>query len=285
MRLRHRVSSASILGMAVLLLLAAALAGCGDGDGNARAAALARRMPSGGAKFIMFDLDILRTDPDLEDLYDGFAEGLDEMCETAGLSADDVDAVAIGDQGAVFDGRFDLDEARDSLADEGFEEDEYRGIQTWKKDGMAVALVSSRWVIMGPDDDFDDTIDVIKGEAESLWDDADMKDIVARLPAGLMTVYGLGGGVTVQEDYRERYRDLDSLGASMGKRDEDALWVFYAFRFEDEAAADDAIDGFEDFARQSLENDGVSFSDLEASQDGRFIEMSVDIDMDDFRFY
>ena len=285
MRRTGRMSSARALAMAVLLLLAAVLAGCGNGDGNARAAALARRMPSGGAKFIMFDLEILRTDSDLEDLYQGFTEGLDEMCETVGLSADDVDAVAIGDQGAVFDGRFDLDDVRDTLADEGFQEDEYQGIQTWEKDGTAVALVSSRWVIMGPVDDFDDAIDVINGEAESLWDDADMKDIVVRLPAGLMTVYGLGGGVTVQEEYRERYRDLDSLGASMGKRDKDALWIFYAFRFEDEDAADEAIEGFEEFARQSLEEDGVDYTHLEASQDGRFIEMSVDIDMDDFRFY
>lgn len=285
MRQRGRMSFARILGTAVLLLLAVVLAGCGDGDGNARAAALARRMPSGGAKFIMFDLKILRTDPDLEDMYEGFAEGLDGMCEAVGLSLDDVDAVAIGDQGAVFDGRFDLGEVRDTLADEGFEEDEYRSIRTWEKDGTAVALVSSRWVIMGPDDDFDDAIDVIKGGAESLWDDADMQDIVARLPAGLMTVYGLGAGVTVQEEYRDRYQDLESLGASMGKRDKDALWIYYAFRFEDEDAADEAIEGFEEFARQSLESDAIDFSHLEASQDGRFIEMSVDIDMDDFRFY
>jgi hypothetical protein len=271
-----------VLVLLTLLSVVAAAVGCGSDDGGSKVnedvAAMMKKMPRGSDMFACFDVRAMHTDNDLAPVSEALIGGWDEVFETLGMPVDDMDAVAMsGEDTLVFEGRFDLDEIRDVLDDGGFDEDEYLDVEVWETGETGVALVSDDCIIFQTDGDIEDCIDAMEGKRASLYDDEDITDSVGRLPDGLFILYGPEG----QEPFGDfGFDDLEATAASIGKRDADTLWMVVVFRFEDEDAADDALEEIEDGLTSNTE--GVDPDTIKIKQDRRYVEVTAEAAMDTF---
>lgn len=273
MRGRHSNSLLSGLALVMLLLLLVALPGCGgDGDSNGNgggwAEAIMNRVPRDAAKFMFTftDFAAMRADDELSRFYDDYKKDIGSECEALGISPDSVDSASKGYSGWIFlvlDGEFDLDEVRQALKDKGYQGGEYKEVQTWgnkSADVGAIALVSADCIVIGDDvDNLQKTIDVIKGDEDSLSDDEDMLDLMGRLPPGM---------VVSVSTYYKTYPGCETTGYSLNKVDSDTVLVTMILLFEDEDSADDAM--------QAVEGE---HEDGEVTRDGKYITVNFESDI------
>ncbi len=152
---------------------------------------------------------------------------------------------------------------RDRLDSLGLSEDEYQGVELWERNGELVALMEDL-VIFSTRQGVRDSIEVIMGEKDSLWDDQDVKDIVDRLPNGINMKY------ICHPEYMA-YEGMKAQGTSLEKKDEDTLKMTGVFMFEDEDAARDAVAEIkEDTGAEEIERSDVK-------QDGRFVILTIEV--------
>jgi hypothetical protein len=278
MRLHNPRFLISGLALVTLLLSVAALVGCGswnDGDsdddanGGGVAISAMKKLPKDAGGFTFIDLAATRADDDIAELYDHAVGMIESECDALGISTDDVDRVADGDTVKILEGSFDLDQVRQELEANGYEADRYKEIDTWEKshaDIEAVALVSESCIVVGSSmDRVKDCIDVIKGNADSLGDDKEVSEIVGRLPTALW--------VDVRAD--DSGMGFEAYGWSAAKKDSSTVLVTHVFLFDDEPASD-VVEGIVDAYKQGYKTDKV-----EAKQDGRFVTVTVEQDIDD----
>lgn len=273
MRGHNSNSLISGLALVMLLLLVVTLPGCGgdgDGDGNGGgwAEAMMNRVPRGAAKFMFTftDFAAMRADVELREFYDDYKKEIEPECEALGISPDNVDSASKGYSGWIFlvlDGEFDLDGVRQGLEDKGYQDGEYKEVQTWgnsSADIGAIALVSANCIVIGDDvDNLQKSIDVVKGDEDSLSDDEDMLDLMGRLPPGI---------VVSVSTYYKTYPGCETTGYSLNKKDSDTVLVTMILLFEDEDSADDAMKDIEG------EHDNG-----EVTKDGRYITVNSESDL------
>ena len=271
-----------VLVLLALLSVVAGAVGCGSDDGASKVdedvAAMMKKMPRGTDMFAYFDVDALRSDNDLAPVAEAVMEGWDEVFETLGIPLDDIDAAGLaGEETLVFDGSFDLDDIRDALEDGGMDDDEYLDMELWEAGIVGVALVSEDCIIFQTDGDIEDCVDAMQGKRASVYDDEDITETVGRLPAGIMVMYGQEGAELFGEF---DFDDLEATASSIGKKDSDTLSVVMVYQFEDEDAADDALEEIEDGLKENAE--GVDPDTVEIEQDGRHVKVAADVGMDAF---
>ena len=275
MRGHHSNSLTSGLTLVMLLFLVMVLPGCGsgggsDGDGNGNgggwAVDMMNNVPGDASMFTFTDVAAIRADDDLDEFYDDYKKKSESECEALGISSDDVDRMEEGYSGysfTILEGQFALDDVRRVLKDEGYQDGEYKEVQTWENssaDIEAVALVSVSCIVIGDDiDNLEDSIDVIKGDDDSLSDDEDMSDFMGRLPAG----------VVVSVHTYETYKGCEATGYSVKKKDSNTVLVTMLLLFDDEDSANDAMEDIRD-----------EHGNSEVTKDGRYITVNAESDIE-----
>ena len=283
--MRQPVHAFLVRALLVLMLLSVgvAAAGCGSDAGSEideAVAAMMQKMPRGTDAFAYFDVDALRSDNDLAAVSDTLMGEWDAAFGALGMPLDDIDAAGLaGEETMVFDGSFDLDEIRDVLDDGGMDDDEYLDVEIWEAGEIGVALVSEDCIIFQTDGDIEDCVDAMKGKRASVYDDEDITESVGRLPAGLIVLYGVEGKGFFDDI---GFDGLEATAVSMDKRNSDTLTMALVFQFEDEDAADDAIEEIEDNMKE--DPGGIDPDTVEIERDGRFVEVTADAAIDTFPF-
>jgi hypothetical protein len=271
------------LGLLVLISLILAMVGCGGdsggGGGDKDAIAIMKKLPKGTDSFMFMDMKTMRTDDDLKDLYDTFSQDSGDMTMMGGMSMEDVDFFAMGDQVFIMEGTFDLAELRAALEEDGFEKDEYQGVEIWGAYGYTAVLVDNGCTIMASDTDAEDCIDAIKGKSDSLYEDEDVADDMSKLPGDSLVVVWGGGSESLLTD--EGYSGLEATGISMSKKDADELQLTAMMRFKDAASAKDVMaevkTDLEDSADAEVKN-------VKVNQDGQYIKATADMSIDEGLF-
>lgn len=270
------------LGLLVLVSLILAVVGCGGdggGGGDKDAIAIMKKLPKATETFMFVDMKTMRSDDDLEDLFDSFSDDSGDMGDMFGVKMDDVDFVAFAGEMYVMEGSFDLAEVREALEDSGFEKDDYEGVEIWEAFGFSLVLVDSGCVIMASGTDAEDCVDAIKGKADSLYEDEDVSDDMAKLPGdGLVVVWSGGSEGFITE---EGYAGLEATAVSMSKKDADELQMTAMLRFKDAASAGDAMDEVKDDLEENAESE---VTNLKVTQDGKYIKATADMEMDEEMF-
>ena len=270
------------LGLLVLISLILAVVGCGGdggGGGDKDAIAIMKKLPKGTDSFMFVDMKTMRSDDDLEDLFDSFSEDSGDMGDMFGVKMDDVDFVAFAGEMYVMEGSFDLAEVREALEDSGFEKDDYEGVEIWEAFGFSLVLVDSGCVIMASGTDAEDCVDVIKGKADSLYEDEDVSDDMAKLPGDALVVGWGGGSESLLTD--EGYAGLEATAVSMSKKDSDEMQATAVMRFKDAASAKDAMDEVEKDMKEDADSE---VSNVKVTQDGMYIKATADMEMDEEMF-
>lgn len=270
------------LGLLVLICVILAMVGCGGsggGGGDKDAVALMKKLPQGSEAFMFIDMKAVRTDDDLEDLYEGLEDTTGGMGDMTAMSPDDLDFFVMGDELFIMKGSFDLEEIREYLEDSGLDQDEYQGVETWETFGFGLALDGDT-IIYGSSADIEDCIDAIKGKSKSLYDDAKVKDDFAKLPGdALLVIWGAGTQGILGED--EDYEGMEAVVASMSKKDADEMSATVLLRFKDEASAKAAVDQ----VKEDIEEDSeAEFKNLKVAQDGKYVKVTGEVEIDESLF-
>lgn len=274
----------SVMGLITLLALLGVGAGCaGDGEGNggngdnggvADVVSMMEKVPEDTTEFIFMDVKALRGDDALADLFQDLEDSLEGLLEVIGTDLDNINGLASAEDVSLFDGGFDLDDVRDELDSQGFDEGEYEGVEVWESPyGGWVALVENL-IILGHQDGVKNCIDVVRGAEGSLGDTRDAEDMMDKLPSGLSAGFYIGDTIAVVDS---EYQYLEASAWSFRKMDEHTLVVTTVLRFDNEGAAEDAIDEVEeDFEEKE-------FKHLDFERDEEFVKVTGEIDIDDFR--
>ena len=297
MRLKQILSVAPVIILVLLSVVAGAACSSGGG-GMTSAVDTMEQLPRGGDGFAFADLEEMQGNEQLKDLYDSYSdEVVADMEEESGISPDDVSAVAIsvslgGEVVAIIKGTFDLNDIRDKLEDQEFDEDEYKDVETWESSDDysqgAVALMSDSLIIVGYTmSDVEDCIDVIKGEGSSLDENEDLKDMMGRLPAGMAV-----GCLEVPSIYKSQLGNsdysylegVDLVGLSLGVQDEDLL-LTVVLKFESESDADDAYDEIQDDIEDAIDDDLEDYLDpddveINVTQDNEYLTVTAEMSIE-----
>jgi hypothetical protein len=261
-----------------VLLAATAVASTGCASSSGLTAMLAK-VPSDTVSLKYVNAKALRNDADLEDLYDAWKASVDSRLETHGIDHGDVSIYVFGTSSdkrfTLLTGKFEMDEVREELDDRHYEEDEYRGVEVWKKEtgwgyeqDSHVALMGDL-IIMGNEAGVESCIKVIKAGNASWLSKADINDVASRLPGGLYVDLEKAGALS------SLFIDgLEVTGISAKKQDSDTLKIAGVAKFEDEDDADDAENTIEDWMEQV-------YDDAEVTQEGLFLKGSAELDIDD----
>jgi len=264
------------VGLGVLLAtMAVASAGCASSSGYG---AMLSKVPSDTASLKYVDVKALRNDADLDNLYDAWKAGTDSWLDALGINHTDVKTVAYGSSAdssfTLLVAKFDADDVRSELDDREYDEDEYKGVEVWKREvgfdpvlESRVALVGNL-IIVGNEDGVEGCISVMKAGAASWLSEADVNDVASRLPGG---VY-----VDLQEPELAGIlaKGLEVTGVSANKLDADTLKIAGIAKFDNEDNADDAENAIENLM-------DLQFDHVKVTQEGEFLEGSAELDIAD----
>ena len=267
----------AILGVFAIVVVIASL-GCLGGGSSAKD--MAKMTPDDKSVLVYMNLQTMRDDKDLEDIYEKMAESLDEDEDNPGVDINTINYVAImitssltsmtpGNMKGlvIIGGNFDLGDVREELEDQGCEEDKYKGVEFWTEEDNDATAVFKDMLIGGDDKSVKNCIKVMKGDRTSLYDDDDVKEVIDKLPDGIVIVVSTECS----------YENAPAGGFVLIKEDEDTVKWKGVIKFDDE---DDAEDTKSNIKRELKKQDGV-FA-VTVKQSGQFLELSAKMDIEDW---
>jgi len=255
-----------IIAVALLLCLVIAMIGC-TATTERGVVSMLKQLPENTNNFNFTDYKAV--------LSPSEQEGMSSYFESQyGIYFNDFDyAISCYDDGdycEIFSGDFDLSKTRNNLESLGYNKGEYKGIELWESESKSVAL-KKNLAILGGEDSVRNSIEVIKGERKSLWDNQDIKDLVDRLPDATSiesSLYGSGEGVSIYFG-GEAFRCYGQ-GISMEMTDEENMKITWVYIFNDEDTTHNAVEKMEEEAKPE---ELVSY---DIYQDGRFMIVTVE---------
>ncbi|HEY31865.1 MAG TPA: hypothetical protein G4O10_02020 [Dehalococcoidia bacterium] len=256
----------------VLAILACSITTCTPNDSYL--VQVMKLAPEDTNVVLCIDAEAIAEDPDFGYIYDATVSSLGH--ETANIDRSAISTLASISTDSyyvlVFVGDFGLKDVRGTLIEEDYVEGEYLGVEIWTGDfEHTVAFIDNMIVSSYTTDSVKACIRIHKNEEPSMYDNEDMKSVVDKLPASVVSVvFGpdymsdieiLAGGICVQNQNRED-EVLDYTG-----------W----YRFDSEVSAEDAMEDFEDYMR--IELDAIS---INAHLSGQFIEIAAEVELPEY---
>lgn len=268
--MKKLVKVREFIAIVVLFSLLASVIVCIGCASRAGALGMMEKIPEDTALFIFTDINAMRADDDLNNLYEDIVGEYDYLADY-GIQFKDINSLTLGDDVFILEGKIDLGELKDKLEDY-FNEGEYNNVEVWKSSFGWVAIVNNL-IIIGAEDGVKDCLGVIKEGEDSLSDNSDVKNTIDRLPSGIMTMLTVGGTFTETGDM---YNGLEVVGMSFEKKDADTIKATAALKFKEENIAHDAIDEIENDLEEQ------NYRDININAENEFIIVTFEIDIDDF---
>ena len=255
----------AIVGVFAITVVIASL-GCIESGGSVKD--IAKMTPEGANSLIYSDLQTMRDDRDLRDIYKDMKKSGTSEIDELEIDFDDVNYIATTLGGIeIIEGKFDLKDLRDELDDLDFDKDEYKGVEFWIGEYDEAVAISGNKLILGDDKQVKSCIKVIKGDRTSMYDDEDVRDVINKLPSGIFTMVST----------YPPYENALVMGSAMIKEDEDTMKIEGVVKYDDE---EDAEDAKSDLKREMKEEDKMF--DVDVTQSGKFLEFSAKFDIEDW---
>lgn len=268
------------------LVFVVVVVGSGCVGSGSTATDMIKMVPEGdGATYFFYaDVQTIRDNEDLHDIYKEFGKSLSGIEEElvdidyvnyiAGAGSDQEEESNL----AIFEGSFDLKDVRGKLEyDLDFDKDEYEGVELWLGEydkAVAAVAIGKDKLIIGDEKQVKNCIKVTKGDRTSIYDNESVRDVLNKLPGGMMTTLATTEG---GYSFARGHIAPCVMGTVLMKEDKGTLKTEGVVKFYDE---DDAIDARADFKRKMNEA-GVLF-DVDVKQNGELIEFSARMNIEDY---
>ena len=261
-----------VITIVLLAALAVGTAGCLGGGGE-RAGDMMKNIPKEAMGFTFTDVNMLRSDGDLDLMYDEWEPQYKDILDNFGIDVGDVDVFTYyytNDEAAMLiEGSFDLGDVADEMDNQDYENTTYNNVEMWNKDGAWVALLENL-VVAGHEDAVNDCVDVAEDGHESLCDNINLREVMDGLTSGFYIVAGDRSEV-------EEYPGLQAGGTSVEKKKDDILKRVVVYLFDDEDAAAAAADDIEQDFR-----DQEDWDNIEVKWKGLLMEASAEVNINDY---
>ncbi len=259
----------------ILILIISLLNGCVSSSGLE---SIMKRMPDDTTEFSFQDFKKGRAmgASELNEAYGRYMDATGEALLEWGLDADEADYLSWCITGApVFfiGGDFTLDSIREELGESGMYRDEYRGVEIWTggdstgagyQNEFVHALINNRLVAIGYEGGIESCIEVMNEGAPSIYENADFRDIVERLPEGLTMSCSLHWNMEVE--------DIIIGGFSVEMNDDGTQDFTFVGKFQNSEAAGNGID----IILNDLADDfRFELASATATQDGEYITIKA----------
>jgi hypothetical protein len=255
-----------------LLIVVGAGVGCAS-DSKDATKVMMDRVPWDTNPLVVTDVVALRSDGDLGGLYTAWKDASQHEMETHGIDSSDVSLSASGGGLSLYEGDFDLVEVIYELEDRDYNEYEYKDVEVWQKPhGNEWVALMDDLIVIGSKDAVQDCLTVIKEDAGSLSDRQDARDVMDRLPDGVIMRIG-----AVEPLSLLGILDLEAWGMSVNKKDGQTIEIVGVYKFDDEDAAHDSMDGLEDIL-------DLGYRNVTVGRDGIYLTAKADQDIDDFNW-
>jgi hypothetical protein len=273
-----------VIVVVMVLTASVGLVGCGA-ESSPRLACieLMQRVPAYHESFEFWDVNMLREDPDLSDIYQIWYERhLEFEAEHYALESETVDYLGMGEGLDMFMAGYDVAAVREAISLDFYLDASYGEREVWRSEpSHDPQSPTGGWVldegvlVRGYNNDgVDEYLSVIYGEVPSMYDQS-AADLLERMPVGIML-----------RIFRYYYPEgLLVAGNSVEKVEGTKLrWAhFYLFESAEAAAAardseyfTDIEEEFEEVSASFTGDGGTSpFSDFSMELDGVFVEWSV----------
>ena len=271
-----RAGAATVCALALLLLLAPACGGGGGGSGAVDD--MLRLLPRDAEGALYADVSALYDDSDLRPIRrDAESEWDDTGFEDEfDIELEDLTYLVFGETDGndlfLLGGLEDLDDLRDELDDQDYDDDEIRDIEVWidnSRSWEAVAFLDGGQVLIAEyEDTMEDVLRRMERESSSLYDE--VEDIISDSPGGQIVIVTACGS------------DCLSV-SSLEKAGSDEMKLVSIALYEDEDDAEDA----EDDARDDIEDDDIPSECDDAKVDRSGSEVTVELvcELDFFEFF
>lgn len=260
-----------ILSTIFVSLLVLVGAGVGCTSEAKEATTMMERVPWDTNRLVVTDVAGLRSDGDLGGIYTAWKDAMGHEMETHGIDSSDVSVSASGGGLSLYQGDFDLAEVRHELEDRDYSEYEYKDVEVWQKPhGNEWVALMNGFIVIGTKESVQECLTVIREETGSLSDRQDARDVMDRLPDGVITQIGSVEPLSLLGIF-----DLEAWGMSVNKKDAQTVEIVAVYKFDDEDAAYNAMDGLEDLL-------DLVYRSVNVSRDGIYLTAEADQDIDDF---
>jgi hypothetical protein len=237
-----------ICAVSVLFLLTLLLVGCGSPK-NSTVIDMMKRMPDDTTEFNVEDFNKGRTirAEEICEAYGRYLEVAEDALLEWGIDLDEADTMAmcISDVFVfIISGDFNLDNVRENLEKSGLYQEEYREVEIWKErdnsgetcyEGPLIhALINNRLILISTERGIDGCLDVMEQGDASLYGNNDFKEIIERLPEGLV--------VSCSVHWKPEVEGIIVGGFSLVMNDDGTQDFTWVGKFENTVAADNAID-------------------------------------------
>lgn len=268
------------------LVIAGSAVSCVFGNGGMNVSAMVDRLPADITAFNMMDVKVLRNDKDLKEMYKSWEGYEDWIQQEYGIDYHGANVIAHAGHPenevvlSIYDGDFALEKVTALLQNLGYQSSQYEGQEVWgtntsgsTNNNKVAPMVDL--VTIGRENDLQNYIGTVEGSQDSLGDNADLKDVMRKLPAGIY----MAGGTD------QRHEGLKAWGFSIRKKDSNTLRLDYLYKFgkfEDEIHAGQAES---DILTALVKADilpGDAATDRDVIAEGEYVKTKVDLEIRDF---
>ncbi|NQT72192.1 MAG: hypothetical protein HQ553_05400 [Chloroflexi bacterium] len=227
-----------------------------------------KRVPATLREFEFMDIAAIRMDDDLESLYNNWHYEYGWVIKPLGMDVREVTGFGTAGYSLLIEGSYNPITVRAKLKNRNLESGGFEGVETWISEDSWIALMDSL-IISANATDGRELKNVIKGEAPSLYDNKDFKDVIDRLPEGIILWFKEGW---FRDNYQ--YDGLKVTGMSAVKRDKHSMAFTWICKFENTDAAQYAMDEIE----LDMVNDGEKmWLDINMAQYKQFLKVTAEL--------
>ena len=235
----------------ILLLISINISGCMDFNGSNDNEKALQSVPRSASNFVFIDVEKMRDDSNLDDAYDSIDDSyLTKLKSELRISKKDVKYLVTFGGCMIVNGIFDLQDIEDELDDKDYKDDEYSDVITMNKYNYYghdyVGLFDKNTLILSESEStLEDAIDTIQGDKKSLQDDDDFIKVLSKLS---------GFHISIYESSYSSYDELEIVGSSVAKKNDEELILTFVYKFDTDDDADDSIDDIEDDFEDYIDN-------------------------------
>lgn len=227
-----------------------------------------KRIPATLREFEFMDIAAIRMDDDLESLYNNWHYEYGWVIKPLGMDVREVTGFGTAGYSLLIEGSYNPITVRTKLENRNLESGEFEGVETWSSEDSWIALMDSL-IISANATDGRELKNVLKGEVSSIYDNKDFKDVIDRLPEGIILWFKEGW---FRDNYQ--YDGLKVTGMSAVKRDKHSMAFTWICKFENTDAAQYAMGEIE---RDMVNDGGEMWLNINMAQYKQFLKVTAEL--------
>jgi len=227
-----------------------------------------KQVPYTLREFEFIDIAAIRIDDDLESLYNNWDYEYGWVIQPLGMDVREVTGFGTAGYSLLIEGSYNPTIVRTKLENRNLESSESEGVEIWSSDDSWIALMDSL-IISANSIDGRELKNVLKGEVSSLYDNKNFKDVIERLPEGIILWFKEGW---FRDNYQ--YDGLTVTGMSAAKRDKRLMAFTWICKFENADAAEYAMDEIE---RDMVNDEEKMWLNINMAQYKQFLKVTAEL--------